>query len=465
MKKRELYAYTLVAVAGFVWMYGKYAQWKSFLTNTFDYGIFENIAYSIINHGTFFDWPEFFLHGASSHFQVHFQPIIVVYALALKFTGKPWILGVVDATNWLIAGLLVVYFAKKEGKDPLFWGFLWVFNPITQVVYFDAHPISFALPFGVVATYGALKRNWKLFAVGAAGLFFVKEDAGLLLLGIAAYMLNDRIGEAIDSPIDAVKRALKENRDAVMVGLTGLIFILASSAMIFLKGRHWVMNLYFTPYSVLLSPAGLFYITLDFLLLGFVFIKKNRVGYFAAVMVIMLENLVTIRGTQIVYWFHYYTYLAAFFPVALMFSEVTNVKKYAATIFLIGIIVSPMMPLGSKTPLYKDLGYQKDQAGILEMGYKYAEYSSAYDELYTSFSHSISERLQEDGYVCVGPKLYPVMMHIDPDRVYPAMYFFDGERQVFGICKTVVMVVKYPNCVGNCLPVVSTISTLFTYSK
>jgi len=465
MNRRDIVSTIIVILAGAFWAFGKYAQWYVLDTGIFDYGVFLDTAYNIIHYHTFFNYPEFFLHGATSHLQVHFQPIIIVYAFFLWVTGKPWILGVIDVVNWTIAGLMIVWIAKREGRDPLFWATMWVINPITNAIFFDAHPISFAFPFGVLATYGAIKKNWKMLAIGTAGLFLVKEDAGLILVAAGIYLLGDYVDEILYEPIGTVKKIIQEKHYGLKVALLGLLLIAVTNGLIDLMGRKWSLEVYNTGVMMVFTSVGMVYFFSDLFLSGVFFIKRHASSFFLAIMVFITESFISNRPTQILYTFHYYTYFAAFFMVILIVEGVKRKKTYLAITFIVFLLLSPVTVLVTRTPFSNYGGLGKDRLGLLQIEYMYLKNREATVYLSKEIHLKTEEEIEKNGYACLGPHVYQYAIGIDPKRVYPAFLAFERERKMFPVCKSALVIVNDNACIGNCVPVAKNIKAVASVTQ
>ncbi|MBD0708454.1 hypothetical protein BU197_08610 [Streptomyces sp. CBMA291] len=158
------------------------------LSTGYDLGIFTQVVQSYAN-GTA---PYSALKGPDYNtLGDHFHPILAVLAPAYRLFPSGFTLLVCQAA--LVAfsiAPLMKWAYEVRGRGFALWvgisyGASW---GLAKLVSFDFHEVAFAVPFLSLSLCAAGRRNWRAAALWAMPLVLVKEDLGLTVAAIGAYL-------------------------------------------------------------------------------------------------------------------------------------------------------------------------------------------------------------------------------------------------------------------------------------
>ncbi|MFE5977771.1 DUF2079 domain-containing protein [Streptomyces sp. NPDC056460] len=158
------------------------------LTTGYDLGIFTQIVRSYAE----FSAPYSDLKGpAYNTLGDHFHPILALLAPAYKVFPSSYTLLVCQAA--LVAFSIVPlmkWAGEARGRRFAYWvgisyGASW---GIAALISFDFHEVSFAVPLLSLSLCAAGRKNWRAAALWSLPLVLVKEDLGLTVAAIGAYV-------------------------------------------------------------------------------------------------------------------------------------------------------------------------------------------------------------------------------------------------------------------------------------
>lgn len=172
-----------------------------FYTGAFDLGIFAQSLWTTANSkGLLFNTPEFEDLGVTTHFGVHFQPILLALVPLYKIIPRPEVLLLTMPLSLFLGGVILYKFGLRVTGDnftSLILIALYVLAPFSWIVD-DFHPVVFAIPiiFGIAylvhscSVEKSCSGNMILALVALIGLLLsVKEDAGIALVSLGTFYI------------------------------------------------------------------------------------------------------------------------------------------------------------------------------------------------------------------------------------------------------------------------------------
>ncbi|WP_227738741.1 DUF2079 domain-containing protein [Thermococcus eurythermalis] len=313
---------------------------------SFDLGIFTQSLAEFLHGRLFFNTGEWQAHGVSSHFGVHFQPILFLLVPLFWLFPSAKTLLVVQSLALGSSILLAYTLARKvlNEKLALFLTGLYALNSsLIGINLFEFHPVSLAVPLFLLAAVFLVDGRKKAFFMTSVVLLSVKEDA---FLGVAALSLWWALhgGFSIEN--------LKRNRDflilSVLACLYGLVVI---KFIIPYFGRGYI---YHDLYSNLhLTRRKLVYFLLFNMSFGLFALFLPRT--WVLVTPPWLECLLSSRASQYTFGFHYPYMLVPLSFVGTVFAikelEIWRIKRVFYTLVVIGLLTSwATMPVVIHTP-------------------------------------------------------------------------------------------------------------------
>lgn len=195
----------------------------------FDFGIFlQSISTFVNREGFFYNTVEWEFFNTTTTFGVHYSPALLVFTLAYKLWQHPLSLLVSQYLFFLAGVFALVHLARvKTGSEKLayIYGITALLGPgITSFIWYDFHPLVFALPFMMI--FPLLYEKKKIFALAlvSVAILSVREDAGLFLIAIGTYYFLRE-----NSIKGAIKKVFRRNLSdeeklAVAVVLAGVFY-------------------------------------------------------------------------------------------------------------------------------------------------------------------------------------------------------------------------------------------------
>ena len=320
MDKKIWIIVTGAFLSGFI----QYMYHKLFLVHSFDYAVFLQTMQNICINGSMFNYVEYVGHGVTTHFAVHFQPILYFYAFVYYVTKSVY---VPDFFDWLGYVLLGVFTYKlyRDHKNILPMLLLWLISPVSYSFLYDAHPIVFAMPFGLLYMYAAERKDRKLMLLSALALFTIKEDTALFPVAMGVYWI--------------IEREWKESLINFLVA--GVMCITSVAVILHFAGGRFVTSDHFgfDPNAFILA---LFVGGIILVLAGAPFLyNKKQLRYYIVLTPLLIEPL-TFK-----YWFtmqfgrQYYSF--AIVGLIWVLSKVHfDKRKYLAALVIISVVLSPV---------------------------------------------------------------------------------------------------------------------------
>ena len=170
---------TLAGVAFLLYSAFSWLQWSSYISPSYDLGIFSQIA----DRYAHFEAPVVTILGEDFNaLGDHFHPLLILLGPVYALFPTPFSLLVVQNLLFAVSVYVVTRFAMGElgrtsglllgGAYALSWG-------LQSAVEAQFHAISLAVPLLALAIVALLSRRWWWAAVLVMPLVFVKEDLGL----------------------------------------------------------------------------------------------------------------------------------------------------------------------------------------------------------------------------------------------------------------------------------------------
>ncbi|HPJ24479.1 MAG TPA: DUF2079 domain-containing protein, partial [Bacillota bacterium] len=164
---------------------------RSIYTPTYDFGIFSQMYYNIIDGAG----PVTTLERSEllSHFAVHMSPILYVLVPIFKIFPYP---ETIQALQIIVVGvgLIPLYLITKELKLNTLVSMLlllvYIFHPaIVSSSFYDFHENCFLAPMLLFVIYFMIRQKWLFLLISIALTLMIKEDAGVYLVFIGLYFI------------------------------------------------------------------------------------------------------------------------------------------------------------------------------------------------------------------------------------------------------------------------------------
>ena len=164
---------------------------RSFLTPTYDFGIFAQMFHSMKTSGLPITTVE--RDGALSHFAVHVSPIYYLLLPFYMIVPHPATLQVLQAAVLASAVIPLWLLGKHHNLKPgvrfLLCLLLLVYPAYPGGTSYDIHENAFLTPLLLWLFYGIDRRNGIVTAIAAVLTLMVKEDAAVYVAVLALYLL------------------------------------------------------------------------------------------------------------------------------------------------------------------------------------------------------------------------------------------------------------------------------------
>ncbi|ASJ16621.1 hypothetical protein A3L04_05825 [Thermococcus chitonophagus] len=288
-----------------------------------DLGIFTQSLSSIL-HGMFlYNTVEFQMYGASTHFAVHFQPILLLIFPLFAVFKSPITLLILQSFALAISVLIAYLIAMEVNEEiALPVTILYACNSsLIGIGLFEFHPVSLAVPLLLLSFLALLKRESKLFYVTSALTLSVKEDAFLGILGILAW--------------DTLKNGVSRRKiiEVLCVLFYGILVIKVVIPLF--GGRYIYESLY---KSINIDQRKLLY----FITVNATFSFLPFLDYESVILLFLpwLESLLSSRPTQTMIGFHYSYMIVPLSFIASVYGAKKLNKRALGGLVVAGILVS-----------------------------------------------------------------------------------------------------------------------------
>jgi uncharacterized membrane protein len=173
---------------------------------SYDQGIFNQVYWNS-SHGRFFQsslssalstnvihqgaWPEVMYHRLGQHF----TPALMIWLPIYALFPSPVTLSVLHLTLITLGGLMLYVLALRHVDRPLAGAIAATYygaNAVVGPTWGNFHDICQLPLFVFVALWAMETRRWWLYWLMAIAIVMVREDAGVSLFGIGAYLIVSR---------------------------------------------------------------------------------------------------------------------------------------------------------------------------------------------------------------------------------------------------------------------------------
>ncbi len=162
----------------------------SFNSSAYDLGIFDQMIWNSA-HGRLFE--NFLTPDSPSRLGHHFSPLLLVLVPLYWIYADPISLLAVQALLLALAGLPIFWLARDllhNNTVALAVLLAYLLHPATSwVALFDFHELALAAPLISTALYLLFRQRYWFFCIALALLFLVKEDMGLVGVGMGIFIL------------------------------------------------------------------------------------------------------------------------------------------------------------------------------------------------------------------------------------------------------------------------------------
>jgi uncharacterized membrane protein len=165
-----------------------------FHSHSFDLGIFDQVFWSIVHHGTELNTLETLPLSATpvNHLGVHFSLIFYFLAPIYAVFQSPKTLLILQSFALGLGALPLYLIAKKYANSTLFSQVLCIsyllYNALHNINTFEFHEVAFAPVLLLSTLYFLESKNFKWFWIFFALSLFVKEDVALSGIFIGLYV-------------------------------------------------------------------------------------------------------------------------------------------------------------------------------------------------------------------------------------------------------------------------------------
>ncbi len=318
-------------------------KFRYFRYSSFDLGIFTQSLYSALHGGFFFNTLEWQSHGVSTHFGVHFQPVLFLLVPIFRIHPSAVTLLAIQSLALGSSILLTYVLAKKVLNEKLALPLtvLYAFNSsLIGINLFEFHPVSLAVPLFLLASVFLVDGRERAFIVTSFLILSVKEDAFLGVSSLATWwaIRGGLSFEELRKNLHFVILAAL----AVLYGLIVIKLVIPHFGRGYIYGdlyRHIHITGRKSPYFLLFN--------LSFGLLP-LFLPRNWV----LLALPWLESLFTSRASQYTFGFHYPYMLVPLSFVGTVFAiREIDVRKILSVLLVIGLMTSwATMPVVRKPP-------------------------------------------------------------------------------------------------------------------
>ncbi|GAB6134522.1 DUF2079 domain-containing protein [Thermococcus prieurii] len=421
--KTRLSAYDVTAasvalVYSLVMIHLSFIKFRHFRYTSFDLGIFTQSLSSFLRNGTFFNTVEWQVHGVTSHFGVHFQPIMYALVPIFKLFPSAKALLVVQSLALGTSVILAYVFAKKVLNERLALALtgLYAFNSsLIGINLFEFHPVSLAVPLFLLAAILLVDGRERAFFATSAILLSVKEDT---FLGVASLSVWWALRDGLS--IEGLK---KNRRFLVLAVLSGLYGIIAIKLVIPHFGKSYIYGHLYK--HIHITGRKLAYFLLFNLSFGLLplFLPRNWV----LLTLPWFENILASRTSQYSFGFHYPYMLVPLSFVGAVFAlrelELPRLKKVLSVLLILGLMTSwATMPIAKRPPKEP---LQLVYYSVLE---PVPGYRTAWNVIDVLLKTNLSVYTQPIFYpaLAVKPNVYIYPAHIKPDLLFLDMKTYHG---------------------------------------
>lgn len=169
--------------------------WNSSHGRFFQSSLSSALSTNVVNQG---EWPEVMYHRLGQHF----TPALMIWLPIYALFPSPVTLSVLHLTLITLGGLMLYVLALRHVDRPLAGAIAASYygaNAVAGPTWGNFHDICQLPLFVFVALWAMETRRWWLYWLMAIAIVLVREDAGVSLFGIGAYLIVSRrhIGRGI----------------------------------------------------------------------------------------------------------------------------------------------------------------------------------------------------------------------------------------------------------------------------
>ncbi|NJE49778.1 DUF2079 domain-containing protein [Thermococcus sp. 9N3] len=349
--KTRLSAYDITAVLialfySLVMIHLSLLKFKYFRYTSFDLGIFTQSFAGFLHGRPWFNTVEWQVHGVTSHFGVHFQPIMYALIPLFKLFPSAKTFLVVQSLALGTSVFLAYLLAKKVLNERLALALtgLYAFNSsLIGINLFEFHPVSLAVPLFLLAAVLLVDGREREFFATSAILLSVKEDT---FLGVASLSLWWAFRDGF-----SIEELEKNRRFLVFAAIPVLYGVIVIKLIIPYFGKGYIYGSLYK--HVHLTGRKLAYFLLFNLSFGLLplFLPRNWV----LLTLPWLENLLASRASQYSFGFHYPYMLVplSFLGTVYVLKELEfrHLKRILSVLLVLGFITSwATMPIAETPP-------------------------------------------------------------------------------------------------------------------
>ncbi|WP_297500628.1 DUF2079 domain-containing protein [Thermococcus sp.] len=318
-------------------------KFKYFRYTSFDLGIFTQSLYSTLHGGLFFNTLEWQFHDVSTHFGVHFQPVLFLLVPIFWIHPSAVTLLVVQSLALGSSVLLAYSLAKRVLNERLALPLtvFYAFNSsLIGINLFEFHPVSLAVPLFLLTSIFLVEGRERAFILTSLLLLSVKEDT---FLGVVSLSLWWALRDGLS--FESLKKNL---RFIVLAALAVLYGIIVIKLVIPHFGRGYLYSDLYKHVSITGRKLAYFLLfNLSFGLLP-LFLPRNWV----LLTFPWLESLLTSRPSQYTFGFHYpYMLVPLSFVGAIFAIRKIDMRKTLSVLLVLGLMTSlATMPVVRKPP-------------------------------------------------------------------------------------------------------------------
>jgi len=395
----DLTAVTVGVFYSLIMVHLSFLKFKYFRYSSFDLGIFTQSLYSALHGGFFFNTLEWQFHDVSTHFGVHFQPVLFLLVPIFWIHPSAVTLLVVQSLALGFSVILAYALAKKVLGEKLALPLTVLYASNSSLVginLFEFHPVSLAVPLFLLASIFLVDKRECAFIMTSFLILLVKEDA---FLGVASLAMWWAIRDGLS--FEGLK---KNSRFVILAALAVLYGIIVIKLVVPYFGRGYIYsNLY---QHVHITGRKLTYFLLFNLSFGLLplFLPRN----WLLLALPWLESLLASRASQYTFGFHYpYMLVPLSFVGAVFALREVDIRKILSVLFVLGFMTSwATMPVTGKPP--------KGQFSMV--------YYSVFEPIpgYKTAWKVVGALLETNLSVYTQPAFYPALTSKQNVYVYPA---------------------------------------------
>ncbi|BAA30242.1 DUF2079 domain-containing protein [Pyrococcus horikoshii] len=334
-------ALTLLFIVYMV-VFGSYSVLKclTFRIQAYDTGIYMQSLWTAAEGKLFYNTPEAQGLGwelpSSSHFGVHFQPILFFLIPIYKLFPYPETLLLLETLAMAIAIFplyALAYEILNDERKSLLISLLYLMNPaIHGINRYDFHPVAFAIPPIFLLMYYWVKGEYKKGFLISILVLLVKEDAGLILISLGIAFTLQNIANV--NFLGIIKRNIKN----INLMLLGMLWITLSVFVIIpFFGKH-SYSYHFYSLQVHFPNLALWMITIN--LMAFAFLPLLKPKLLLATLPLWLELILSPMYGMVKIGYHYPYMLV---PMLALISIYALKEVNISSKIILGISLSSMV--------------------------------------------------------------------------------------------------------------------------